>query len=222
MVTRAAAEYREAIERLPAGATLILQHVAWDEYEQLLDDLAERPNLRLSYDRGRLEVMTPLAEHEAYARFIDDVVRVIADARGLLLEKRGSTTWKRRAIARGVEADACYYVVGASRIIGKRTIDLDVDPPPDLVVEIDITNESVGKHPTYAALGMREIWQYNGDEVVFLELVDAGYRAVFESISFPGVTPAMLAAALAESARDGQTAALQTLRQRLRQPPGGR
>jgi len=218
MIARVAAAHREAIERLPEGATLILQQVGWDEYEQLLADLAERPDLRVSYDRGRLEVMTPLAEHEAYARFIDDVVRVIADERGLLLEKRGSTTWKRRAIAGGVEADACYYVESASRIIGKRTIDLDVDPPPDIVVEIDITNESTSKHPTYAALGVREIWQYNGVAASFLELADTEYRATSESVSFPGVTPAMLAAALAQSARDGQTAALQSFRHRLRQP----
>lgn len=215
MATRPA-DHREAIERLPEGATLILQHVGWDEYEQLLDQLTDRPDLRLSYDRGRLEVMTPLAEHEAYARFIDDVVRAIADDRRLLLEKRGSTTWKRRAIGRGAEADACYYVASASRIIGKRTIDLDVDPPPDLVVEIDITNESASKHPTYAALGVSEIWHYNGTDMSFLELAGAGYRATVESRSFPGITPAMLATALGQCAREGQTAALEAFRQRLR------
>lgn len=216
MATLAAA-YRDAIERLPEGATLIVHHVGWDEYEHLLENLAERPDLRLSYDRGRLEAMTPLPEHEAYARFIDDLVRVVADERGLLLEKRGSATWKRRSLARGVEADACYYVAGAHRIIGKRTLDLDVDPPPDLVVEIDITNESLSKRPTYAALGVREIWQYDGEQASFHELVDGEYRAIADSLSFPGLTPVMLADALAHSTRDGQTTALGAFRQRLRQ-----
>lgn len=219
MVTRAA-DHREAIERLPEGATLILQHVGWDEYERLLEQLAHRPDLRVSYDRGRLEVMTPLAEHEAYVRLIDDLVRAIADKRRLLLEKRGSTTWKRRAIGRGVEADACYYVASAARIIGRRTIDLDVDPPPDLVVEIDITNESASKHPAYAELGIGEIWHYNGAVMTFLELAGTGYRATSDSRCFPGVTPAMLATALDQGAREGQTAALEAFRQRLREAPG--
>jgi Uma2 family endonuclease len=211
-------EYREAIGRLPEGATLIVQRVGWDEYERLLDDLIDRPDLRLSYDRGRLEVMTPLAEHEAHARFVDDLVRIVAEERGLLLEKRGSATWKRRALARGVEADACYYVAAARRVIGKRTIDLDVDPPPDLVVEIDITNESIGKRPIYAAFGVREIWRYDGTDVSFHVLVENEYRPVPDSLSFPGLTPALVAQALAESTRDGQTAALHAFRRRLRSP----
>jgi Uma2 family endonuclease len=210
-----AAEYRDAIARLPEGATLILHHVGWDEYEHLTEALADRPDLRLSYDRGRLEAMTPLAEHEAHARFIDDLVRVVAEARGLVLEKRGSATWKRRALARGVEADACYYVAAAPRIIGKRTIDLDVDPPPDLVVEIDITNESLAKHSTYAALGVREIWRYDGVEASFLALGAGEYRSIAESVSFPGLTPAMVTTALAHSVRDGQTAALREFRATL-------
>jgi Uma2 family endonuclease len=210
-----AEEYRDAIARLPEGATLILQHVGWDEYEHLTEVLTDRPDLRLSYDRGRLEAMTPLAEHEAHARFIDDLVRVVAELRGLMLEKRGSATWKRRALGRGVEADACYYVAAAPRIIGKRTIDLDVDPPPDLVVEIDITNESLAKHPIYAALGVREICRYNGVEASFMQLVAGEYRASGDSLSFPGLTPAMVTTALAQSMRDGQTAALREFRATL-------
>jgi Uma2 family endonuclease len=218
-MTTLAAGYREAIDRLPEGATLILHHVGWDDYERLVEDFADRPNLRLSYDRGRLEAMTPLAEHEAYARFIDDLARVLAEAQGLLLEKRGSTTWARQSLARGVEADACYYVANARQVIGKRTIDLDVDPPPDLVVEIDITNESLRKQPTYAALKVREIWRYDGETMSFHELMGSDYQPIAMSISFPGVTPKMLTEALAESRLAGQTAALIAFRQRVRRSP---
>jgi Uma2 family endonuclease len=125
-MTRAAHdEVLDATAHLPDGATLIVPQFDWDDYERLLEDLTERPRLRVSYDCGRLEIVSPLPEHEKYARFIDDLVRAFADAYGLELEKLGHTTWKRRALAKGVEADACYYIRSAKRIIGKRKIDLD-------------------------------------------------------------------------------------------------
>ena len=136
---------RDAIERLPDGATLIIHQVGWEEYERLLQHLAERPHRRVTYDHGKLEIRTPVPEHEAHARFIDDVVRVLSEELELTLEKRESTTWKRRRLAKGVEPDACYYATNADRIIGKRQIDLESDPPPDIVVEIDVTKESLGQ-----------------------------------------------------------------------------
>ena len=209
-------DYREAIERLPDGATLTIHQVSWEEYEGLLEELAEQPHRRVSYDGGKLEIMTPLPEHEAYARFIDDVVRVLSEELGLTLEKRGSTTWKRRRLAKGVEPDACYYVTNADRIIGKGRIDLDSDPPPDIVVEIDVTNESLGKFPIYASLAVREIWRYDGNTVRFYERAGDGYREVSESPSFGGLTPTILADALQRSKTHGQTLALREFRSRSR------
>lgn len=206
------ADYRDAIERLPAGAILILHEVSWDEYERLLENLVDRPNVRVSYDRGRLEVMTPLPKHEAYTRFIDAVVRVFAEKDNRTVESYGSATWKRKRLAKGVEPDACYYVANAPRIIGKETIDLEADPPPDVVLEIDITNESLSKFPIYAALAVPEIWRYDGKRMLFYERVGNEYREISESRSFMGLTPASLAEAIEQSKTDGQTAALATFR----------
>jgi Uma2 family endonuclease len=214
------ADYREAIEHLPDGLTLIIPQVGWDDYEGLLKDLADRPHLRLSYDCGKLEIITPLAEHEAYARFVDDVVRVLAEELGLQLEKRGSATWSSRRLAKGVEPDACYYVTNADRIIGKRHLDLESDPPPDIVVEIDITNESLTKFPIYAALSVREIWRYDGETAQFYELGGEGYHEISESPSLAGLTPTILADTLGQSKIEGQTAALRAFRQRWRRSPG--
>ena len=212
-------DYRDLAERLPEGATLVIHQTGWEDYERLLEDLADRPRLRVSYDCGKLEIMTPLPEHEAFARFIDDVVRVLAEELVLTLEKRGSATWKTRRLAKGVEPDACYYVANAHRIIGKREIDLESDPPPDLVVEVDVTNESLTKFPIYAALSVREIWRYDGKTAQFYELAGDGYREISESPSLVGMTPAMLADALERSKTQGQTAALQTFRQHWRRSP---
>ena len=164
------ADYLETINRLPEGSTLILHHVTWAEYERLLEELVDRPGVRVSYDRGRLEVMTPLPEHEEYVRLIDSLVRTWADHEHLQLQNYGASTWKRQRLAKGVEPDACYYVANAVRVIGKRHIDLESDPPPDIVVEIDITNESLSKFPIYATLLVPEIWRYDGKTVQFYQL----------------------------------------------------
>jgi Uma2 family endonuclease len=217
MSTRTA-DYRDAIEHLPDGATLVVHDVSWDDYEHFLDDLSDRPRLRVSYDRGRLEIMTPLPEHETYGRFIDRMVSVYAELRDLTVESYGSATWKRRALARGVEPDACYYAVNAHRIIGKHhRIDLESDPPPDIVVEIDITNESLAKFGIYAALSVPEIWRYDGREMRFYELADGVYHEVLESRSMPGLKPATMAEALEQSRTHGQTASLRAFRQRCSQ-----
>ena len=139
--------------------------------------------------------------------------RAFSEKVDLKLQCYGRATWKRQRLARGVEADTCYYVANADRVIGKRKFDLEFDPPPDIVVEIDITNESLSKFPIYAALGVPEIWHYDGREVQFYELAGDKYREVPQPRSFTGLTPAMLAAALDQSKSDGQTAALRAFRQ---------
>lgn len=208
-------DYQEAIQHLPEGATLVFQDFTWDEYERLLDDLGDRPGLRVSYDEGRLEIMSPLPEHEDHTRFIDDLVRALCDRFGLTLEKRGSTTWKERRLARGLEPDACYYVANAKHIIGKRTIDLASDPPPDIAVEIDVTNESLSKFVTYAALGVPEVWRYDGKTAHFYELVAGGYQEILESRCCPHLSATMVAEALEQSKKEGQTAALAAFRRQL-------
>jgi Uma2 family endonuclease len=160
-------DYMEAIDHLPEGATLVLQQFTWDDYERLLEELIDRHRLRVAYDRGRVEIMSTLSQHEEYGVFIDRLVGASTDRYDLNLEPRGRTTWKRRKLARGLEPDGCYYVKSAERIIGIRRIDLDRDPPPDIAVEIDITNESLAKFPIYAALGIPEIWRYEAGKFIF-------------------------------------------------------
>jgi Uma2 family endonuclease len=209
------ADYLDAVNHLPAGASLVFHAFAWDEYERLVEHLSDGHRLRVSFDRGRLEVMSPLPEHEEYAFLIDALVRTLVEAFHLKLEGRGSATWKRRSLAKGVEPDSCYYVRNADRIIGKRRIDLESDPPPDIAVEIDVTNESLSKFPIYAALGVPEIWRYDGAVVRFYTLAGDAYREAPESACFPGLEPAALAEALEQSKTEGQTAALAAFRRRL-------
>jgi Uma2 family endonuclease len=209
-------EYMDAIERLPRGATLILHDVTWDDYEALTDDLMVAGlHARVSYDHGRVEVMSPRNEHERCIRFIDAMVRAYAEHLNMKLEAVGQTTWRRRVLQQGLEPDCCYYVTNANRIIGIRRIDLDVDPPPDIAVEIDITNSSLSKFHIYAALKIPEIWGYDDKTFQFYQLGRASYHATAESRALPGLEPQILADALEQSKTEGQTPALAAFRKAL-------
>jgi Uma2 family endonuclease len=207
----------DAIEHLPQGARLVIHEVTWDDYERLLEHPNNRPSLRVSYDRGRLEILSTSPEHEDYADFIRDLVLIFCETYDLTLETRGRATWKKPRLARGVEADGSYFIVSADRIIGKRQFDLEVDPPPDVVVEIDLTNDSIRKFPIYAALGIPEIWRYDGKTtMVFYELTGNDYHEIHESRILPGLKPQMLAAALEQSESEGQTVTRKAFRRKLR------
>lgn len=217
VVTTRSASYVEAIDHLPPDAILVVPNVSWEQYEGLLQDLVDRPGVRVSYDEGRLQVMSPSDEHEDCKDAIAFIARVLSEELGVPLETRGSTTWKRRSLRKGVEPDTCFYVANAPRIIGRRKIDLDVDPPPDIVVEVDVTNESLSKFPIYAALGVPEIWQYDGARVQMYELKGETYVGTAESRFFQGLTCSMLREFLELSETQGQTAALKAVRDRVRE-----
>ena len=206
-------DYLDAIAHLPAGATLRLPCVSWEEYEALLSDLTDWPGMRVSYDAGKVEVMSPSPEHEEYKEFIYSLARVISEESGITLETRGSATFRRKSLAKGAEPDTCFYVQNASRVIGKRTIDLEVDSPPDVVVEIDMTNESLSKFSIYAAFGVPEIWRYDGEQAHIYQLADEAYTEATASRAFPPLTAVALTEFIAQSKTHGQTAALAAFRQ---------
>ena len=211
-------DYREAVDHLPEGATLVLQDVPWEDYEQILEDLADRPRVRVSYDQGRLEIMSPLRKHEKYQKFIDRLIDALAAELRIDVEFSGSTTWKRKKNARGAEPDTSFHVANAARVIGKDELDLDVDPPPDLVVEIEVTNESLSKLPIYAALSVPEIWRYAVKRKCLLiyELRGGSYVEVQASRAFPMLTPQILVNFIEQSKTGGQTKAIAAFRQWLR------
>src|ERR1043165_9812210 len=201
-------DYMDAIEHLPAGATLRLSSVSWEEYEALLNDLVLWPGMRVTYDNGSVEIMSPSREHEMYKEFVASLARVISDESGITLETGGSTTFRQKRKAKGAEPDTCFEVQNAARIIGKRTIDLEADPPPDVVVEIDLTNESLGKFNIYAAFGVPEIWRYDGEQAYIYQLTGQTYAETNNSLAFPSLTAAALTDFIAQSKTQGQTAAL--------------
>lgn len=208
--------YLDLVERLPEGAFLRLQNVGWDDYEHLLSQMNAHPGHRVTYNRGRLIIVSPSNEHEEYKGTIYSLIRFLAFELGIDLETRGQSTFKSKLLKKGAEPDECFYVQNASRIIGKRKINLDTDPPPDVVVEIDTTNDPLDKFHVYAALGVPEIWRYDGERMKFYRLVGEGYQTIEHSLAFPTLAAETLARFVELSKAEGQTAALKAFRAELR------
>jgi Uma2 family endonuclease len=177
-----------ATAAVSADPRVVLWNVSWETYERLLADLADSSAPRLTYDRGVLEIMSPTPEHERLNRTIHLIVEIVAAELNMRVQLLGSTTFKREDRDRGFEPDSCFYVANAERIRGKKRIDLSMDPPPDLVIEIDVTSSSVPKLPIFADFGVLEVWRYDGKSLRILNLREGGYVASETSLAFPILT----------------------------------
>jgi Uma2 family endonuclease len=213
--------YLNAIEGLPPGRSLILNDVSWEDYEQLLDDLGDSSGNRVTYYEGRLEIVSPSSKHELYKELILLIGHVIGDETGSVVESRGSTTFKQKSLAKGAEPDTCFYVQNASRIIGRIKIDLIVDPPPDIAVEIDVSHRSKIKLAIYERFGVPEVWRYDERRMRIYQLTPQGYVESMVSISFPFLTPDVLTDLLERSKTMGQSAVLRSFREWLREHAKG-
>lgn len=182
-----------SVRRPPPGGWLRLSGVDWRTYSRLVRAFAERHDVRLTYDRGELEIMSPSLEHDDDGRVLGAFVFALADELGLPLKYGGSTTLRRRLRRRGIEADECFWIANAPQMAGRRRLDLRTDPPPDLAIEVDVTHSSLNRLAIYAALGVPEVWRLDGDTLTFYGLgAGPAYQTAAASQSFPLVTPADL------------------------------
>jgi Uma2 family endonuclease len=195
------------------GERKVIEGVSWEEYEQLLDELGEGYAVRVAYTEGMLELMAPLYKHEKNKDFLLRLVSLLTRELGLKLESAGSTTLKRKDLARGAEPDTCFYIQHAAQVIGKETIDLQADPPPDIVVEIDVTSKSHSKLTTYARFGVPEFWRYDGKTFQIFGLAEGRYVEQEASVTFPFVTARDFEAFIEQSKTEGQDAALDSFQQ---------
>jgi Uma2 family endonuclease len=198
--------------KTPAEQRVVLHNIGWNTYELLLADHENNSAPRFTYDRGELEIMRPNPEHERINRTIDLFVEVVAEELGLDTENLGSTTFRREDLKRGFEPDTCFYVQNEDQVRGKDHIDLAVDPPPDLVIEIDITGPSFSKLPIYAQIGVPEVWRYDGERMTILILEGSDYAETTESIVLPPVTNGVLTDFVEKSKTTRRTVWLQRVR----------
>jgi Uma2 family endonuclease len=198
---------------LPPGHSVLFEAVDWPAFETFLEQMGERPGMRLAYDDGVLELMTPLLEHEDDKQIIGDLIAALLETLNIEFRNIGSTTLRSPAVGKGVEADQCFYIAHEPAIRGKRSIDLAIDPPPDLALEIDITTRR-DHRPIYAALGVPELWRFDGTRLHIYCLRGDAYVQTEQSDQFPGLPLAdAIPSFLARSRVDGRTATVRAFRE---------
>ena len=144
---------------VPLGQRIILTDVNWSKFEDILQELGEKRASRVAYYQDTLEIIMPLPEHEFDKEIIGDMVKILLEELAVDRECYGSTTFKRKDMAAGIEPDNCFYIQNYRLMIGKRRLDLTVDPPPDLAIEVDVTSKT--QLSAYEALAVPELWQFS-------------------------------------------------------------
>jgi len=167
---------------------VILNNIRWETYERLLAEHQEVNSTHFTYDRGTLEIMILSLRHERLKEKLTMLVGILAEELNIDIEGAGSTTFRREDLARGLEPDACYYIAKAQYIRQRDEIDLKLDPPPELVIEIDISSPSLNKFPILAGLGVLEVWRFDGTEIGIFRLSGDDYVEVAASALLKGVT----------------------------------
>lgn len=166
------------------GQSVLLKNISWSKFEEIISELGEHRASKLAYNRGMLEIMVPLPEHEYFKDAIADLVKDLALELAIEYECFGSTTWRRQESMGGAEPDNCFYFQNLPAIRGRLDIDLASDPPPDLVLEIDITSKSLERLPIYARLGVPEVWRYDQKQLRLYQLINGMYVETQTSLAF--------------------------------------
>lgn len=156
----------------------------WDGFKQIQQLLTERTRTRFTYDAGVLEITMPLESHERLARLIERFILILVVEMGRKMKTMGSTTLDREDLLKSAEPDNGYYIQNYD-LVADHEIDLNVDPPPDLVVEVDITHTDINKNNLYASMGVPEFWRFNGQTWQILSLENDNYIAQDCSPTFP-------------------------------------
>ncbi|MGB3204678.1 MAG: Uma2 family endonuclease [Crinalium sp.] len=202
------------------SSKVTLKNISWQTYEALLKDVEEAPGIRLTYDHGQLEIMTPLDQHESYKKLIGRFVETLTEELNIEIRSLGSRTCKREDLVRGLEPDQCYYIQNERIVREIEQIDLQLYPPPDLVIEIDITSSSINRLELYADLGVFEVWRYDGSRLIIYQLQDKNYQECDRSASLPQITSADVMRFLEMKKTMGETSLIRLFREWIRNQVG--
>ena len=164
---------------------VILRNISWQTYRSLIRDLEQEPALRLTYDRGTLEIRMPLDPHETYKKLLGRLIEAATEELDLEIRSLGSRTCEREDLAKGLEPAQCYYIQNEVRVRGIQQIDLAQLMPPDLAVEVDITSSSLNRFLIYAALKVPEVWRYDGRSLTIYALQSGNYTESDRSVALP-------------------------------------
>lgn len=190
---------------------MVLEGVEWETYVALSDQ--RRGSVpRMTYDNGVLEMMSPKREHESIGCLIGRLIETYSEIKNIEIISVGSVTVKRSDLSKAFEADESYYVRNAERLLSKKDLDFSIDPPPDLVVEVEMTSSAIKKMQLFSAMGVLEVWRHNGHRLQMFELVDGSYLQIPSSLQLPGLTTVQVDELLSQRNTAGETKLIKSFR----------
>ncbi len=195
---------------------VVLQNISWQTYQSLICDFEHEPALRLTYDRGTLEIRMPLDPHETYKKILGRLIEAATEELGLEIRSLGSRTCDRQDLLRGLEPDQCYYIQNEAQVRGVHQIDLAQLPPPNLAVEVDIMSSSLNRLSIYADLKVPEIWRYDGRSLTIYYLSEQGYDIAERSLALPLLSSTDIRQFLELQATTGENSLIKQFRQWVR------
>jgi Uma2 family endonuclease len=201
-------DYYAVVSQMPEDTVVIFHDVPWEEYEELLAQVGEAPGLRISYDDGTLKVLTLSSEHEKYTRFIEKLVTLLSLRLEIRILSFGSATMKKSKRRKGNEPDCCFYVQTAAALGKRIKLDFAVDAPPDIAVEVDVHHASQEKFSIYAALGVPEIWRFDGQQLFIHMWQEDQYVEAEVSRALPMLTSRILTEYLTRMREEGEFEAI--------------
>jgi Uma2 family endonuclease len=191
---------------------ITMDGIRWSTYEALLEDLDGR-GIRLTYDRGRLEIMTLSTPHEWSKTLLARAFEVLTEELDIPIRSGGQQTFRQQLKEKGLEPDECYWIQHEAEVRGKPHISLDTDPPPDIAFEVEISESVLDRLGINAELRVPEIWRYDGETIIVAHLQDdQTYRMLDHSPSFPWLPLAELASFLARRDAMDETGLIRSFR----------
>lgn len=196
----------------PTETRVLLHNISWQTFKTMLAEMGCERNSRLAYDNGTIEIMTPLMPHESSNRLIEVFVGVLCEELGLEIRRAGSLTLTRDDLEKGAEPDSSYYIQNELLLRDKENIDLAIDPPPDLILEVEYSRSAIDKLRLYAAMGIPEFWRYNGSVLRIYTLEAGQYLEVQTSPTFAPVLVKEIPRFIQEAKKNGEIAASRAFR----------
>jgi Uma2 family endonuclease len=192
--------------------SVLMEDVSWDYYSHTLQELGPSRGTRIIYDQGRMEIVTTSNMHERIKKVIARLLEMYAYQTKIDIVGDGTLTLRRESLRRGLEPDECYYVQTPAPAITEGEFDLSINPPPDLAIEVEVSQTVISKIPIYASLGISEVWKYAAGKITPLHLTPTGaYQPSSKSIAFPNLDMGRFSEFVAQALSEGNQKALDAL-----------
>jgi len=192
----------------------VLESVRWETFVELAEQ--RRGSVpRMVYDEGVLEMMSPRRQHENIGSLIGRLIETYSEVLEIEIQTVASTTFKRKDLQKAFEADESYYVTHAEQIRPKEEVDLNTDPPPDLVIEVEITSSAIEKLKLFAAMGVPEVWRHDGEYLAMFRLKSGAYEPIPSSQELPGLIATSIDSYIRRRFEIGETQLIRQFRKSL-------